>query len=115
MTGDSLLHTWLVITVFMLGFVWHSPQTWAHDWYPKSCCSGDEKSGDCKAVKAYVDDDGDWEVYVDEYKRYFKVPPSQIRRDVQPPDMSCHAYYRPGMGMSPSPNFFCFFPCAPRS
>lgn len=87
----------------------------AHDggWYPEECCHGQ----DCKPVKAFVDDDGFWEVYVDQdsIKGWFKVPHSQVRKTPSSPDQGCHACFRRGMGMGPSINFFCFFPCAPKS
>jgi hypothetical protein len=43
-------------------------------WKPKggkgSCCNGD----DCRPVRARVDDDGVWSVYIPEFRRWVSVP-----------------------------------------
>lgn len=63
-------------------------QSWAHDWYPPSCCGGH----DCKIVKAWYNSDTDtWRFkYVD--GKEYDVPKTAIRPDEENKDpFNAHA------------------------
>lgn len=82
----------------------------AHDWYPQNCCNGN----DCQRARAYYNDEEKaWFAFVKEHGIFEYIPPSQVRMSPVPPDGMCHVCYKVNhMGGT---NFYCFFPCAPKS
>lgn len=114
---------WHIATVCLL--VASVTQTRAHDWYKdlkqpdngNSCCNSLQYShtGDCRNVRAKVDIDGRWQIYVKELNEWYYVPQNKILKDVVAPDARCHACYRIHKWNYMKLQVLCFIPCGSSS
>ena len=87
-----------------------------HDWYKDlrqpdsgySCCNGstDGRDGDCRPIRAYLNDDGVWYALLD--GRWVPVPPRVVLKQLAPDGRSHICASRGGM-------IYCFLGGSPRS
>lgn len=83
-------------------------------WKPKggkgSCCNGD----DCRPVRARVDDDGVWSVWIPEFRSWLQVPNYALGEPDRFGDGRSHVCSSKPLPMMPF-HIFCFSPTGSKS
>jgi hypothetical protein len=85
------------------------------DWKPRtgkgSCCNGD----DCRPVRARVEDDGSWAVWIPEFRRWVPVPAFAVGEPDRFGDGRSHVCSTKPMLTVPVFHIFCFSPTGSKS
>lgn len=86
-----------------------------NDWKPTSgkgnCCNGD----DCRPVRARMEWDGSWSVYIPEFSRWLQVPDYALGAPDRLGDGRSHVCSSKPMPPSPTFHIFCFSPTGSKS
>jgi hypothetical protein len=85
------------------------------EWKPTtgkgSCCNGD----DCRPVKARVEDDGSWSVWIPEFRRWVPVPAFAVGDPDRFGDGRSHVCSTKPLPTLPVFHIFCFSPTGSKS
>ena len=76
-----------------------------------SCCNGD----DCRPVRARVEDDGSWAVWIPEFRRWVPVPAFAVGEPDRFGDGRSHVCSTKPMPTLPVFHIFCFSPTGSKS
>jgi hypothetical protein len=85
------------------------------EWKPRSgkgnCCNGE----DCRPVKARLEDDGSWSVWIPEFRLWILVPDFAVGEPDRFGDGRSHVCSTKPMATLPSFHIFCFSPTGSKS
>ena len=85
------------------------------EWKPTtgkgSCCNGE----DCRPVKARVEDDGSWSVWIPEFRRWVPVPAFAVGEPDRFGDGRSHVCSTKPVAALPVFHIFCFSPTGSKS
>jgi hypothetical protein len=85
------------------------------DWKPStgkgSCCNGE----DCRPVRARVEDDGSWSVWIPEFRRWVPVPTFAVGEPDRFGDGRSHVCSTKPLPALPVFHIFCFSPTGSKS
>jgi hypothetical protein len=89
----------------------HEYQEWKPTTGKGSCCNGD----DCRPVKARVEDDGSWSVWIPEFRRWVPVPAFAVGAPDRFGDGRSHVCSTKPVPTLPVFHIFCFSPTGSKS
>jgi hypothetical protein len=89
----------------------HQYQEWKPTTGKGSCCNGE----DCRPVKARVEDDGSWSVWIPEFRRWVPVPAFAVGEPDRFGDGRSHVCSTKPMPTLPVFHIFCFSPTGSKS
>ena len=85
------------------------------EWKPTtgkgSCCNGE----DCRPVRARVEDDGSWSVWIPEFRRWVPVPAFAVGEPDRFGDGRSHVCSTKPLPTLPVFHIFCFSPTGSKS
>jgi len=89
----------------------HQYQEWKPITGKGSCCNGE----DCRPVKARVEDDGSWSVWIPEFRRWVPVPAFAVGEPDRFGDGRSHVCSTKPVAALPVFHIFCFSPTGSKS
>jgi len=89
----------------------HQYQEWKPTTGKGSCCNGE----DCRPVKARLEDDGSWSVWIPEFRRWVAVPAFAVGEPDRFGDGRSHVCSTKPMPALPVFHIFCFSPTGSKS
>jgi hypothetical protein len=89
----------------------HQYQEWKPTTGKGSCCNGE----DCRPVKARVEDDGSWSVWIPEFRRWVPVPAFAVGEPDRFGDGRSHVCSTKPLPTLPVFHIFCFSPTGSKS
>ena len=89
----------------------HQYQEWKPSTGKGSCCNGE----DCRPVRARVEDDGSWSVWIPEFRRWVPVPAFAVGEPDRFGDGRSHVCSTKPLPTLPVFHIFCFSPTGSKS
>lgn len=89
----------------------HQYQEWKPSTGKGSCCNGQ----DCRPVRARVEDDGSWSVWIPEFRRWVAVPAFAVGEPDRFGDGRSHLCSTRPLPALPVFHIFCFSPTGAKS
>ena len=89
----------------------HQYQEWKPSTGKGSCCNGE----DCRPVRARVEDDGSWSVWIPEFRRWVPVPAFAVGEPDRFGDGRSHICSTKPQPALPVFHIFCFSPTGSKS